>query len=209
MERSSQLQVAIFWVLGTLSRTMRRRDYLREKIVLISKLSRETDVLIEGILSLPFYFMDHLPLLRHICQLAHPELSTTISLSDSPAGQMYYKTQCCDLCLFFFFLSVQSFNTRYTMVRYPRNLLARAVSRNLTIFMAWWLYKIPGAYSMPTDLLATTLARLLTVYLQLQYYRMIGAAQVHMVDQLKAHFYQVLGLRDLDVSTKDTVDTNT
>lgn len=51
------------------------------------------------------------------------------------------------------------------MVRYPRNLIARTVSRHLTVFMSWWLYKIPGAYSMPTDLLAKSLARAVTLYL--------------------------------------------
>lgn len=53
------------------------------------------------------------------------------------------------------------------MVRYPKNLIARTASRHLTIFMEWWLYKIPGAHSMPTSLLATFLARVVTLGLQI------------------------------------------
>lgn len=95
----------------------------------------------------------------------------TMTLSDSPAGDMYTSkpnTTILEQCLVL--------THKHTMVRYPRNLVARTLSRHLTVFMAWWLYKIPGAYSMPTDLLAKTLARLLTLYIQLQYHRVIGSS---------------------------------
>lgn len=53
---------------------------------------------------------------------------------------------------------------------------------------------------MPTDLLAKTLARLLTLYIQLHYHRVIGSTSVRKATQLELHFFQAVGLLNVETT---------